>query len=93
MDLEAEISTWHLYFGFIDRYFEIIESEDFSRQNWTGIDYYLSVGIGLPSSGFTSHPKFLEIADTLGLIEVWETRGPPDFCEKVDAQWVCNQAN
>jgi hypothetical protein len=39
--------------------------------------------------GFTAHPKYLEVAKSLGFIELWEQRGPPDYCNKVDSQWVC----
>jgi len=43
----------------------------------------------LRRSGFTAHPKFLEIAEAWAIIKIWEKRGPPDFCEKVSGQWVC----
>ena len=39
--------------------------------------------------GYTSHPMYLEVAERLGLIDIWEQRGPPDFCEKVGGKWVC----
>ncbi len=39
--------------------------------------------------GFTGHPQYLEVAESMGLIDVWEQRGPPDFREKVDGQWIC----
>jgi tetratricopeptide (TPR) repeat protein len=38
---------------------------------------------------FTADPRYLEIAKADGLIEIWEQRGPPDHCEKLDGQWVC----
>jgi TolB-like protein len=38
---------------------------------------------------FTADPRYLEVAKAGGLIEIWEQRGPPDHCEKLDGQWVC----
>ena len=32
---------------------------------------------------------YAEIAETGGYIELWEQRGPPDFCKKLDGEWVC----
>ena len=40
-------------------------------------------------SGFTAHPLYLEVARQASIIELWEERGPPDFCEKTSGQWVC----
>ncbi|MCZ6517168.1 MAG: hypothetical protein O6763_06745 [Gammaproteobacteria bacterium] len=39
--------------------------------------------------GFTANPKYLDVAEGSGLMELWEQRGPPDFCEKVDDEWTC----
>jgi hypothetical protein len=32
---------------------------------------------------------YVELAESLGFIEIWEQRGPPDFCQKLDGEWVC----
>jgi hypothetical protein len=40
-------------------------------------------------SGLTADPRYLEIVKAMGLIDLWEQRGAPDFCEKLDGQWVC----
>jgi hypothetical protein len=29
------------------------------------------------------------MARDAGMIDLWEERGPPDFCEKTDGEWVC----
>jgi TolB-like protein/DNA-binding SARP family transcriptional activator len=85
------IDTMHFYlvFGFLDRYFELIFELGISDREW--VDSELPVGWGLiyRQSGFTAHPRFLEVAEAFGMIELWEQRGPPDFCEKVSGQWIC----
>jgi hypothetical protein len=39
--------------------------------------------------GFTAHPKYLEVAEASSFIELWEQRGPPNFCNKESGHWVC----
>ena len=39
--------------------------------------------------GFTAHPGYLEIAEIMGFFHIWEQRGPPDFCDEVGGEWVC----
>ena len=75
----------YLYLGYLDRCFELIEEES---TGWIGSSIVYVATIN-QRSGFTAHPRYLEVAKEIGLIEVWEQRGPPDFCEKVNGQWVC----
>ena len=49
----------------------------------------MSGGILTPQSGLTAHPRLLDVAEGMGYLDLWDQRGPPDFCEKVDDQWVC----
>ncbi len=80
---------WYLYFGFLDRYFELILDLDLTDSTWTDADVLVHRGTMLRRLGFTAHPKYLEVAESIGIIDVWEQRGPPDFCDKVGGDWVC----
>jgi hypothetical protein len=80
---------WYFYFGFLDRYFELILAADITDLTRTGAAGLVWQGMIFPQLGFTAHPKYLEVAELLGIIDVWEQRGPPDFCEKVGGRWVC----
>jgi hypothetical protein len=40
-------------------------------------------------TGFTARPQYVELANRMGLVDIWEQRGPPDFCSKADGRWVC----
>jgi len=82
-------SNWYLYFGFLDRYFELILDLDLTDSSWTDADIPMYNGTKFRRLGFTAHPKYLEVAESIGMIEAWEQRGPPDFCEKVGGEWVC----
>jgi TolB-like protein len=80
---------WYLNFGYLDRFFELILATDLNASYWADADMSIKIGIQRRRHGFTAHPKYLEVAKAIGIMDVWEQRGPPDFCEKVDGQWVC----
>jgi len=82
------LTLWYLLFGFVDRYYELI-FEAGPPKTWTDADLHLWKGTIFRHGGFTAHPKYLEAAESIGIVNVWEQRGPPDFCEEVDGQWVC----
>ena len=80
---------WYLVFGFLDRYFELILDLPVTYSVWTNAEIPVHNGTIRRRLGFTAHPQYLEVAESMGLIDVWEQRGPPDFCEKISGQWVC----
>jgi len=88
-DWQPILANWYLLFGFLDRQFELLLDLDPSPSIWTDTEIYLWPGTIHWRLGFTAHPKYLEVVRLYGIVEAWEQRGPPDFCEKVDGQWVC----
>ena len=78
----------YLYFGFLDRFYERIYATGLIDTTWGG-GLYMWIGNIFRQQGFTAHPRYLEVAKLLGIIDTWEHRGPPDFCEKSGDQWVC----
>ena len=89
-DMQRQLLKWYLFFGFVDRYLEIILDRDPNDSRWDPFaDVYLYDGILHRRTGFTAHPKYLQVAEAMGIIKIWEKRGPPDFCDKVGGQWVC----
>ena len=87
--LQLVLTKWYLFFGFLDRYFELILATDLSKPTWTDSEELIHSGTMYRRLGFTAHPKYLEVVESLDFIELWERRWPPDICEKVDGQWVC----
>jgi len=83
------LSFWYLFFGFLDRYFELILDLELTDSRWTDADALVWEGTVHRRLGFTAHPKYLEVAESMGIVELWEQRGPPDFCEKVGDKWIC----
>jgi TolB-like protein len=81
-EMQLALDIWYLNYGFLDRYFELIAEQ-------SDTEILVANGMFRRSTGFTAHPKFLEVAEALDLFELWDERGPPDFCEKVGGEWVC----
>jgi TolB-like protein/DNA-binding SARP family transcriptional activator len=89
--LETRIDLIPLYsvFGFLDRYFELLFELGISTSGWDDAELPVHESTVDRRTGFTAHPRYLEIAKTWELIELWDQRGAPDHCEKLDGQWVC----
>jgi TolB-like protein len=82
--------NWYPVFGHLDRYYEIIESLDLTSSTWTDADWLVYVATFQRNhTGFTTHPKYLQVAASIGLIELWDQRGAPDFCRKENGAWAC----
>jgi hypothetical protein len=89
--LVAQINMASLYstFGFLDRYFELLFELGISSDGWDDAEVPIHESTIDRRSGFTGHPRYLEIAKTWGFFDLWDQRGPPDMCEKLNGQWVC----
>lgn len=83
------LDTWYLYFGFIDRYYDLIPATGRRGNAWTNSVELIWHGHVLRRLGFTAHPDYLRLATDLGIADVWEQRGPPDFCRKNGNRWTC----
>ncbi len=89
INLRGDLIEWYLFFGFIDRYIELILDLNTTDVSWSDASVPVYQGTLYRRLGFTAHPKYLEVVQSMGIIDLWERRGPPDFCKKVDGQWVC----
>jgi len=86
--LQGFLIIWNLHFRYLDRYYEHIFDIALDS-TWDDAATLIWNGTVFRRTGFTAHPKYLEVAAAYGFIELWEQRGAPDFCNKVDDQWVC----
>lgn len=79
--------NWYLAFGYVDDAWRAIEQDKAtSRSTWRNSQFIEFVGVSFPGTGFTRHPGFA----TPGRVELWDSRGKPDMCDKIDGEWVCN---
>ncbi len=88
-NMQGSLILWYVFFGFLDRYFELILDLNLTDSAWTDADLPVHDGSIFWRLGITAHPKYLEVVESMGIIDVWEQRGPPDFCEKVGGEWIC----
>jgi hypothetical protein len=86
---QLALTKWYLFFGFLDRYFELILANELTDKTWADAQMLVYDGTKYPRLGFTAHPKYLEVAEATGIVDVWEQRGPSDFCSKESGHWVC----
>ena len=81
---------WYLAFGALDDYYEAISRINNVDTAWTNSDNLEFAGRVYKVSGYADHPLFESTAFDWGLLDLYEQRGAPDDCEKVDGNWVCN---
>jgi TolB-like protein len=84
-----DIISLYLFFGFLDRHYELVMATEPTDATWHYAGIHVWRGVIFRRLGFTGHPDFVELARLLSIDNVWEKRGPPDFCEKVGSKWVC----
>lgn len=83
------LTSLYLLFGYLDRFYELVLATEPIDTTWHGAGAHLWQGAIFHRLGATAHPQYLELAERMGVFEVWEARGPPDFCDNVDGQWIC----
>jgi TolB-like protein len=86
---QTNLTLLYLLFGHLDRYYDIIFEVGPNVDTWTDADVLAWQGVLFRQSGFTSHPRYLQLAEDTGIVAVWEQLGAPDFCSKANGQWVC----
>jgi TolB-like protein len=83
------LTKLYLRLGFLDRYFELILDSGLTATAYHDAGDWIFDGTISRRTGFTAHPRYLEVAELTGIMDVWEQRGPPDFCEKIAGKWTC----
>jgi len=83
--------AWYLVFGRLDPFFEAIETGLIDADGgWSSAEDLENQGAQFPSTGYFRHPGYLRAGRMRGLQDLWDTRGKPDMCDKIDGEWVCN---
>ena len=81
--------SYYLVFKYLDRCFERLFEIGIGGEEWNSAEFLITNGTIHRQSGFTAHPRYLELAEAEGLFELWDERGAPDHCKKLDGQWAC----
>ena len=78
--------AWYLAFGYVDELWRKIDEMYASSDSaWSTADDLVGIGLSFPLTGFRRHPDFI----TQDKIDLWEERGAPDTCKKINDQWTC----
>jgi len=88
-DWSEEVLSLYLYFGYLDRYFELLMKTEPTDQMWHYAGIHAWRGVVFRHKGYTAHPGFRDLARLLSIDDVWDARGAPDFCSRDNHHWVC----
>jgi TolB-like protein len=87
---KTNAKLWFLILGYLDDYWrEIEENTPESPSSWTNSENLEFIGVIYHAAGFRRHPKYIPYAEKYGMLDLWEKRGAPDYCNKTDGQWAC----
>jgi TolB-like protein/Flp pilus assembly protein TadD len=78
-----------LLFGYLDEYWGEIERASAYSSGWSNADVLEHVCVMWVDSGCRQHPRYIAYAETSGLTDLWDKRGAPDHCAKVNDRWHC----
>ena len=82
---------WFLILGYLDEYWRVIEENSpESPSSWTNVEQLEFLGVVLHATGFRRHPSYIPYARKYGMLDLWEARGAPNFCNKSGGQWACD---
>ena len=81
--------TLYLAFGALDDYYDVIYVLNDADTAWTNSDNLEMIGRTFKISGYSADPRFMPLRNKWGMLDLWDERGPPDDCSKVDGKWVC----
>ena len=89
--IEQSISPYYDYlqFGYLDDYYAAANKLRGNSTGWTNAELLEFNGVIFRRSGYTSHPAYLDYAKSDGLFDLWDQRGAPDHCQKVEGDWEC----
>ena len=84
-------SSWFYFFAFHqwDDLFAVIDAYNAKATTWSDADNIMYWATIFRDSGITADPRYVAAIRDIGVVEAWDTRGPPDFCSKDSGTWVC----
>jgi tetratricopeptide (TPR) repeat protein len=81
--------TYYLVFGHLDLYIDAIDAYGPPSSYWSDVESLESYGVYVPAAGYRKTQHFLDRARASSMMDLWEHRGPPDYCSKDSGEWVC----
>lgn len=82
--------VWYLAFGDLDAFYDYVNEMNDIESSWSNSQQVEYMGRYFKESGYAADPRFIELyKKRWGMFDLWDERGPPDDCSKVDGNWVC----
>jgi len=88
--LRNNIPYWYMYLNHLDKFYEYLNDIDEITTGWTTASELLGYIHTHRHFGTTQYPGYLKTVEALGIMDLWEQHGPPDHCQKVNGDWMCN---
>ncbi|MDX1406443.1 MAG: hypothetical protein R3192_18065, partial [Woeseiaceae bacterium] len=91
-NLDERISPygWYLVLGYVDEYWRTLQEINGDvRAGWSNSDTMENFGMVFRASGYSAHPMYLQWAKRTSATDLWDHRGAPDHCKKVEGEWAC----
>jgi TolB-like protein len=84
-------SSWIYFLAFRqwDDLFAVIDAYNAKATTWSDADNIMNSVTIFRDSGITADPRYVAAMTDYGVVEAWDTRGPPDYCSKDTGTWVC----
>ena len=82
---------WYMAFGYMNDFWDAINEfrGNLPSIEWSDAEPLVFFASVWPGAGFVQHPAYLAYAKGSGFTDLWEWRGPPDYCSKISGEWVC----
>ena len=81
--------VWYLAFGELDAFYDIVFEMNDIDSSWSNSQQIEYAGRYLKASGYAADPRFIQLYQKWGMPDLWDERGAPDDCSKVDGNWLC----
>jgi len=81
--------AWYLAFGNLDAFYDVVIEMNDIESSWANSQQIEYIGRYIKVAGYAADPRFIELHRRWGMLDLWDERGPPDDCSKIDGNWVC----
>ena len=84
------VFAWLAYFECFDEFWDRVGYLDTATlASWDNTDALVNRAMVFKRADLAKHPRFLPYRRGGTMVDLWESRGAPDFCNKDTGEWVC----
>jgi TolB-like protein len=83
------VNNWYLAFGDLETFYNVIYEMNAIDTAWSNSDNLEQKGRLFKVSGYAAHPRFPPLRNRWGMLDLYDKRGGPDDCRKINGNWEC----